>query len=316
MTPDQPNDAPFSEDEDEDAEATLCSEGQVRPPINKRLTPTRQLGWRPGQQIGGQRIIDKLGKGSSGAVYLVEDPVSKELRALKAIPAPDEETRRRFEQEVDCQIGTGAHPNVAECYGAGEWQGNVFLVAEFLPGGSLRERLRKDGPLEPTRAAEIVAALADGLQAVHATGVLHRDLKPANVMFDEEGVPKLVDFGLASSGGEHSSPGDDMLGTPAFMAPEQTRTAQAPLSVRTDVYGLGGVLYSALTGQLPYATSSLMDLLLEIAACDPIPPSERAPDQGIPAALDAIVLRAMARDPAARYANAADLAAALREFLD
>ncbi len=311
MTPAEPQDPASLADEDEDAEATLCSEGQVRPPINKRLTPTRQLGWRPGQQIGGQRIVDKLGKGSSGAVYLVEDPVSKELRALKAIPAPDEETRRRFAREVDCQIGTGAHPNVAECYGAGEWQGNVFLVAEFLPGGSLRERLHKDGPLEPTQAAEIVAALA-----VHATGVLHRDLKPANVMFDEEGVPKLVDFGLASASGDSTSSGDDMLGTPAFMAPEQTRTAQAPLSVQTDVYGLGGVLYSALTGHLPYATSSLMDLLLEIAACDPIPPSERAPDQGIPPALDAIVSRAMARRPADRYASAAELAVALREFLE
>lgn len=308
VTPDPVN-------EDDDAEATLCSEGQVRPPINKRMTPTRQLGWRPGQQIGGQRIVDKLGKGSSGAVYLVEDPESKELRALKAIPSPNAETRRRFEREVDCQLGAGGHPNVAECYGAGEWQGNVFLVAEFLPGGSLRERLRRDGPLDPVRAAEIVAGLADGLEAVHATGVLHRDLKPANVMFDEEGVPKLVDFGLAAAGAEADAPGEDMLGTPAFMAPEQTRTAQAPLSVQTDVYGLGGVLYSALTGVLPYETKSLVDLLLEIAACDPIAPSERAPDQEIPPALDAIVLRAMARKPDERYASAAELGAALREFL-
>jgi eukaryotic-like serine/threonine-protein kinase len=306
------NDQASSEDEDEDAEATLCSEGLVPPPINKRLTPTRQLGWRPGQRIGGQRIVEKLGKGSSGAVYLVEDPESKELRALKAIPSPNDEARRRFEREVNCQLDASGHPNVAECYGAGEWQGNVFLVAEFLPGGSLREQLQAEGPFEPRRAAEIVAALADGLGAVHANGVLHRDLKPANVMFDEEGVPKLVDFGLAAAGGD----ADDMFGTPVFMAPEQTRTAQAPLSVRTDVYGLGAVLYSALTGALPYATKSLMDLLLEIAACDPVPPSERAPQQEIPEALDEIVLRAMARKPDDRYASAAEFAAALRAFLD
>ncbi|MBL4845226.1 MAG: serine/threonine protein kinase [Planctomycetes bacterium] len=299
--------------ENEDPESTHFVGRPDQLPAPRRATPTGKLGWRTGQLVAGHKVLGKLGKGASGAVYLVEHLESGEYRALKAIPTPDEEARACFEREVKSQMGAGGHPNVAECFEAGEWEGHVYLVMEHLPGGSLRELVRQRGALVGHEAAEVVALLADGLAAVHAVGILHRDLKPANVMFDAVGVPKLVDFGLARACDAQSQT-DALQGTPAYMAPEQTRTAQGTLSEQTDVYGLGGVLYSALTGDLPYACSDMLELLLEIAACDPIPPSERRPELEIPAALDAIVLRAMARSPKERYSSAVEFAKALREY--
>lgn len=302
--------------ESDDLEATKVAGREEALPDCGRQTPTGRLGWRSGREVLGHRVVCKLGRGAVGAVYLVEELESGEQRALKVVPAPDAATRRSFEREARAQQGAARHPNLATCFGAGELEGHLYLLLEYLPGGSLRERVRHEGPLDPREALEIAAQLAAGLDAVHQCGVLHRDLKPANVMFDAEDQPKLVDFGLASALDE-VLPMNLLQGTPAFMAPEQAQgSGAARLDERTDVYGLGGVLYYALTGTLPYACKSLGDLLIELATQDPEPPSSRAPERGLPPALDALVLGAMRRRPEDRYPSARAFEQALRAHLE
>ena len=306
---------PSEPERGEDLEATKVAGRQEALPDCVRATPTGRLGWRSGREVLGHRVVCKLGRGAVGAVYLVEEIETGEQRALKVVPAPDAATRCSFEREARIQQESGRHPNVAACYGAGELDGHLFLLLEYLPGGSLRERVRHEGPLPPREALEIAAQLAAGLSAVHACGVLHRDLKPANVMFDAADNPKLVDFGLASALDE-ALPLNILQGTPAFMAPEQAQSGlSARLSERTDVYGLGGILYYCLTATLPYACKSLGDLILELTTEDPDPPSVRAPEQQISPALDALVLRAMRRRPQDRFASAKSFADALRAEL-
>jgi serine/threonine-protein kinase len=275
------------------------------------LAPTAP--WSPADpplpaQLGGHQVLGRLGAGGMGTVYVVLDPRSGARRALKTLsPAAPIDARLRFQREAEAMAKVDDHPHVARIHSAGVDGGRAYLVMDLCEGGDLGRRLRA-GPLPPQEVVALGVALARGLAHVHARGVLHRDLKPANVLFDGEGRPRLVDFGLAQvQGGERLTETGAILGTPAYMAPEQA--SGGVVDARTDVYGLGALLYHALTGRPPFQGGSALATIARVLRDAPAAPRGLVP--GVPAPLQAVVLRCLAKAPDERYPSAAALAEAL-----
>jgi len=271
----------------------------------------------PPRRLGPYLVEAELSRGGMGAVYRARHEATGAERALKTLlPAglrldPEEAVRFRREAEALARLD---HPHLVRVHAA-DLDGPVpFLVQELLTGGSLAERLRTAGPLSPAEAARLVAALARAVDHAHAHGVLHRDLKPENVVFDERGEPRVVDFGVARRlGVRRLTQTGALVGTPAYMAPEQARGGKED-DVRTDVYGLGAVLYAALTGRPPVdAPGNVLAALERVLQADPTPPRRLRPE--VPAALERVCLRALAKRPAARPPTAAALADALEAAL-
>ncbi|MGE0712751.1 MAG: protein kinase [Planctomycetota bacterium] len=265
--------------------------------------------WEPGAEVAGYRLLRVLGSGGMGTVWEAEREGAR--YALKTVQAgADAEARLRFRREAEAQARVDRHPHVASIHSCGVWGGQAYLVMDLLPGGDLLARLG-DGPLAWRAALELTRDLAGGLAHVHAQGVLHRDLKPANVLFDERGAPCLVDFGLARIAEASSlTQTGAILGTPAYMAPEQVRGEAA--DARTDVYGLGALLYHCLTGRPPFEGTAL-EVLTRVLHEPPAPPRRRREE--VPAAAEELCLRAMARRPQERFQTALELAAACEAAL-
>jgi serine/threonine-protein kinase len=242
-----------------------------------------------------------------GEVFAATQAETGARRALKALgPSAPPELRERFAREALALAEVGGHPNVVQIHTAGEHRGTPYLVMDLAESGDLSTRLGADG-LPQTEAIQVVSALCDGVAHLHACGLLHRDLKPSNVLFSG-GRPLVTDFGLAKLVGASTlTEAGTLLGTPAYMAPEQARGE--PATTRTDVYGLGAILYAALTGRPPFAGSGL-GLLDRVARLPPTPPSQLRPE--IDARLEELCLRTLAKAPADRPASAQDLAQALR----
>jgi hypothetical protein len=257
--------------------------------------------------LGDYRLLKRLGAGAMGTVYLGEHREGGARRALKLLPTGSSaDLRERFRREGEAQARVDAHPNVVRVHALGEERGTLYLVQDLVEGGSLGERLR-EGPLPPAEAANLVRQLAEGMAHVHAQGVLHRDLKPDNVLLDPDGIPKLVDFGLAHLAGQGTlTKTGSLLGTPSYMAPEQALGQGA--DQRSDVYGLGAVLYHCLTGRPPFAAGSVIATLDQVVNKPPVAPSSLAP---LAPGLEAVCLKALAKRPEDRYPSAAALAAAL-----
>ncbi|MCA8922529.1 MAG: serine/threonine protein kinase [Planctomycetes bacterium] len=263
--------------------------------------------WVPGGRVGEYRLLEQLGAGAMGAVWRAEHLPTGALRALKTTLADAGEARERFAREARA-LAELEHPHVTRVHTAGEAQGRQYLVMDLAPGGDLADRL-KAGPLEPEQARLLVRDLARGLEHVHWRGLLHRDLKPSNVLFADDGRPMLVDFGLARRiDGSSLTQTGAVLGTPSHMSPEQAEGAKQ-VDERTDVYGLGAVLYHALAGRPPFTGSSLLAVLRAVIGEAPEPPSRFNPR--VPPGLEAVCLKALAKDPAQRYPSARALGAAL-----
>jgi len=269
------------------------------------MTPAPAIG----SVVGGCRIEALIGRGGMGVVYLAEQVALGRRVALKLL-APalshDAEFRARFQQEARTAASL-EHPNVVPIYEAGESDGQLYLVMRHVEGIDLRTLLRREGPLAPPRAARIVAQVAAALDAAHANGLVHRDIKPANILIrdgDDEHV-YLSDFGLTkridATGGLTQT--GQWLGTPDYVAPEQVEGRR--LDARTDVYALGCVLYEALTGVAPYRHEAAVAKLWAHVN-EPVP-TVTAVDRAVPPAFDAVVARALAKDPGARYASAGGL---------
>jgi len=273
---------------------------------------------RAPRQVGPYRVRRELGRGAFGAVLEVEHAETGARYALKVllrgIERLEAEDLARFRREGEV-LRSLDHPAICRVVDLQVDREPRYLVQELLPGGSLKERLRARGSLRPREAARLVATLADALDHAHAQGVLHRDLKPDNVLFDAEGRPRLVDFGLAraATGGQSLTATGQVLGTPVYMAPEQALGQKERVGARTDVYGLGGLLYAALAGVPPVQGASLTDVLAAVQHDAP-PPIARYRDDA-PPELEAVCRRALAKDPADRHASAAELAAELRRWL-
>ncbi|MGE0707494.1 MAG: serine/threonine-protein kinase [Planctomycetota bacterium] len=270
--------------------------------------------WTAGDRLDDLTLLGPLGAGGMGSVFLAEQASSGARFAVKALDlGASEEDEERFRREGQAQAAVDRHPNVVRVHRAGRHAGRLYLVLDLATGGDLAARLRA-GPLEPRAAAALVRDLARGLEHVHRRGVLHRDLKPANVLFDERGTPQLVDFGLARiEGVERLTATGVVMGTPAYMAPEQAAGEQERVGPPSDVYGLGAVLYHALCGRPPFAGATPLNVLHAVLHTAPIPPRELRPE--VPAPLEAVCLRALEKDPARRPASAAELADALEEAL-
>jgi hypothetical protein len=257
-------------------------------------------------QVGKYRVLRALGAGGQAQTLLAVDPDLNRQVVLKLY-------HDRRPEVLDAVLREGQalarvrSPRVAQCYGVERYEGLPFLVMEFVPGRSLTDVL-KEGPLAVPAAVQLGVELGEGLAAVHACGLLHRDLKPANVLIGRDGQARLVDFGLSVFHGG-AAPGE-VAGTLQYMAPEQAGGEADRIDPRTDVWGLGAVLYAALTGKAPYEGHDVLELLEKARLGRVRPPRELRPD--LPEAVSGVVLRCLAADPAGRYPHAADVAEALR----
>jgi hypothetical protein len=264
----------------------------------------------PPADFGKYRVVRPLGHGGQAATRLAFDPDLQRHVVLKVF----HQAHTPQEQEVVLREGRALarvrSPYVAQCLAAERQDGVPYLVVEYVAGPSLAERHR-ERPLTPDQAAELVRQLAEGLAAVHASGLLHRDLKPANVLVGEGGRPRLIDFGLAVP--VASDELARVSGTLAYMPPEQARGEVERIDPRSDVYGLGAVLYELLTGRPPHQGKTQDKLWRAACRGDVVPPRQVNPH--VPAALERLCVKALAADPADRYASAAALADGLRRYL-
>jgi tetratricopeptide (TPR) repeat protein/predicted Ser/Thr protein kinase len=261
-------------------------------------------------------ILKELGRGAMGTVYLAQDTQLRRPVALKiphVRPGDPPELLERFYREARA-AATLDHENICRVYDVGEVKGVPFLTMAYIEGQPLLEVLRACKPMPQRRAAEIVHKLARALQAAHAQGVVHRDLKPSNVMVRRDGEPILMDFGLARHL-EHDvrlTQSGELMGTPAYMPPEQVRGEVDGVGPHSDVYSLGVILYELLTGQVPFA-GGMGVVMHRILTETPKPPSALRAD--LDPALEKICLRATAHKPGDRYPSMADLAADLAAYL-
>jgi len=270
--------------------------------------PPATSGWQPGSTIDGYRLERRLGSGGMAEVWAATQLATGTVRALKTLlPGATPEEHARLVREGQVLAALEGHPHLIAVHSAGHAAGRGYLVLDYAPGGDLAQLL-KAGPLPADRVRALGVALADALTHVHAHGKLHRDLKPQNVLFGDDARPLLCDFGLVGGvqRGSLTRTGD-LLGTPAYMAPEQA--SSAPVDARTDVYGLGALLYQALCGQPPFTAATPIACLQRVVQEPPPPPSQVYPPAD--PELERVVLRALAKDPARRYPDVLALRAAL-----
>jgi hypothetical protein len=265
-----------------------------------------------GSEFAGCRIEGVLGRGGMGVIYRATELRLGRSVALKLIAteqASDPEVRERFEREARLTASI-EHPNVVPVYGAGEEDGHLYLIMRYVPGTDLHHLLQEARPprLAPARAASIVAQVADALDAAHAAGLVHRDVKPANVLIGGDHA-YLSDFGITrvQSADTRITDSGNWIGTVDFMAPEHLRGE--PTDARADVYALGCVLYTALTGTPPYRRTTVPATITAHLHEAPPRPSDTA---GVPVAFDSVIARALAKEPADRYPSAGDLGRAAR----
>jgi eukaryotic-like serine/threonine-protein kinase len=265
-------------------------------------------------QIPGYEIKGTLGRGGIGIVYLARHLALDRIVALKVL----QEGRRsepdhgaRFEREA-AAVAKCQHPNLVQIHEIGEYNGQSYLALEYVDGGTLARSLA--GVAQPPRAAAaLLEILARAVDHAHRRGVVHRDLKPANVLLTSEGQPKITDFGLAKiDDGTTRTEVGAIMGTLAYMAPEQALGGTAKVGPRADIHALGAILYEALTGRPPFRAESLELVYHQLIHSDVVPPSRIQP--GIPRDLEAICLKCLEKSPARRYATALELAEDLRRF--
>jgi serine/threonine protein kinase len=262
-------------------------------------------------EVGKYRIIEQVGEGAMGVVYRALDPVLNRSVAIKVMSdtlARDDELRGRFLREAQA-AGSLQHPNVVTVYDFGEVNGHLYIAMEFVAGEDLEGMLNRRAPLTLVKKIDILVDVLAGLGYAHKRGIIHRDIKPANIRVDEEGRARIMDFGIARLQSSKVTRTGLMVGTPAYMAPEQITNSQA--SAASDIFSLGAVMYELLTGRKPFEGESLQSVFYKIVSSSP--PDITTISSSLPASLNTIVMRALAKEPADRYSNSTDMANALTE---
>ncbi len=270
---------------------------------------------RPAAELGRYRLQTMVGRGAYGEVWCAHDPVLDRNVALKTLRSDRQyppSTVTRFLEEGR-KLARLKHPGIVPVYDVGHDQGRCFIVSEFIAGETLADRLERDRKLPLTDAVSIAVDVADALHAAHREGIVHRDVKPSNILLDERGGPHLADFGLAITEEEQLEEPAATVGTYAFMSPEQVRGDSRHVDARTDLYGLGVVLYRMLTGRLPYQGKTDEQWRELILQREPRP--MRTIDETIPGELEQIVLKCLSKKVGERPTTAADLARGLRTYV-
>lgn len=265
-----------------------------------------------GGRFGRYEVIEEVGRGGMGTVYRAHDPKMLREVAIKVLPADLAGVpgyAERFRREAYA-AGRLSEPHVLSVYEADEVDGQLYLVMPFVEGSDLHQLLEREGQLSPQRAVHIIDQIAAALDAAAASGLIHRDVKPSNVLITNRDFAYLIDFGIAhdAAATKLTSTGTTM-GTWGYMAPERFTTGTA--DQRGDVYSLACVLYECLTGALPFPGQSMPQQVH--GHCYLEPPRPTAVNRALPAGLDAVVARGMAKDPNQRFASASELAAAARQ---
>jgi hypothetical protein len=294
---------------------TACQRGEdsdVGPGVSQaaRVTAEVQLPDLPGYEILGE-----LGRGGMGVVYRARHLKVNRVVALKMIRAggyAEVEDLKRFHAEAEA-VARLQHSNIVQLFESAEHNGLPFFTLEYVPGGSLADRLRGT-PLPPQEGARLVEQVARGIQHAHEKAIVHRDLKPGNVLLAADGTPKVADFGLArrTEVGSGLTATGAVLGTPSYMAPEQAAGEAKYVGPTTDVYALGAVLYECLTGRPPFQGPTPLETLLQVLKNEPVPPSQLQPK--LPHDLETICLKCLQKEPVKRYGSAVALAEDLRRF--
>ncbi|MDX6636673.1 MAG: eukaryotic-like serine/threonine-protein kinase [Solirubrobacterales bacterium] len=258
--------------------------------------------------VGGRyRLVRRIGAGGMADVWCADDEMLNRRIALKFLLeryASDADFVERFRREAAAAAGL-QHPNVVSVYDRGEHEGRPFIVMEYVEGASLKDLI--DRGLTGGEAIEIIRQVLAGARFAHARGIVHRDLKPQNVLIDREGRARVADFGIARAGTSEITQTGSVLGTAQYLSPEQAQGLET--TPASDLYSVGAMLYEALTGQVPFDADSPVAVALKQVSETPRPPSQINPH--IPAALDAVVLKALAKEPANRYQTADEFSAAL-----
>ncbi len=288
--------------------------GMFAPP-RRQVEPTRPT-------VAGYEILATLGRGGMAVVYQARQVKLQRVVALKVILAgahasPEELARFRTEAEAVARL---RHPNIVQIHAVGEQDGCAHFSLEFVEGGSLAHQLA--GTPQPARpSAQLVETLARAIHFAHERGIIHRDLKPANVLLTADGTPKITDFGLAKflrGQPEVSAPGYEtktgqIIGTPHYMAPEQTQGDPRAVGPAADVYALGAILYECLIGRPPFKAETPLATMHQVQCEEPVPPRRFLPR--VPRDLETICLKCLRKEPRKRYADAAALAEDLRRFV-
>jgi len=263
-------------------------------------------------RIGKYRVVGKIGKGAMGEVYKAHDPLLNRFVALKTIApalAADPDFKRRFQREAQSAAQLN-HPNIITVYDFGEEQGFTYMAMELLEGVDLREAIRARALGHLGRKLEVMEQIAEGLAFAHSRSVVHRDLKPGNIHLQPSGHIKILDFGLARLGASDMTKTGTVMGTPHYMSPEQVRGQKA--DARSDVFSLGAVFYEVLCNHRPFEADSVHGVLFQILEQEPEPMRKWEPE--VPPSAVALVEKALAKDPARRYADAGEMARALGEL--
>lgn len=263
------------------------------------------------ESLGRYQILGEIGRGGMATVYRALDPNFNREVAIKLLPREmmhDPEFRERFQREIR-MVSSLEHPDIVPVYDSGEEDGQLYFVMRYMAGGSLAEWL-KSGKVSLQKTAEIIEKLALGLDYAHQKGVIHRDIKPDNVLFDANSNPYLSDFGVAKLAEAASSgTGSGIIGTPAYVSPEQAQGENDKVDRRSDVYGLGVLVYQMLTGKLPFTADTPMGVLVKHIN-EPVP-NIRAIDPNLPPWLETIIKTAMAKKKEDRYPSVLEFSRAL-----
>jgi serine/threonine protein kinase len=254
-------------------------------------------------------IERKLGSGGMADVYLAEDQELGRRVALKLLDdrhASDEQFVERFRREAQSAAGLN-HPSIVSIFDRGYAEGTYYIAMEYLDGRTLKELLVKNGPTPVPIAIDYARQILGALAFAHRNGIVHRDIKPHNIVVGGDGRLKVTDFGIARSGASQMTEAGSIVGTAQYLSPEQARGA--PVDPRSDIYSLGVVLYEMLTGKVPFTGDTPVEIAMKHLSQVPEPPSELR--DGIPHDLDAVVMRALAKDPEQRYATAEEMDADL-----
>ena len=270
-----------------------------------------------GQMLGPYRIINQIGKGGMATVYKAYQPSVDRYVAVKVLPsqlAESKEFAARFQQEARI-IAKLEHPHILPVFDYGESNGVAYFVMRYLEAGTLKDRMEAGRPLPTQEIDRLFTQLADALSYAHGHGVIHRDLKPANALIDSQGNVFLTDFGIAKlleSASPRLTQTDAIMGTPAYISPEQAQGQ--PVDQRSDIYSLGIILYEMVTGSVPFVAETPLAVIFKHIS-DPLPPPSLVrPD--IPKPIEKVILKALAKDPRDRFATAAEFVAAWKQALE